>query len=156
MSALTVTIPDENGFYSLYADGLFARKTFDRETGQTFLDFEEGAALFLFYAYPASREICAVRNAPSEKMISLPGLSKKVTPLFTVRGSAAGKIRRAIAFLNRNFGGAYSWNDDFYIRLFFLACQRGPLNYPALRKLAVLSRALEQPTLMSVSERFRF
>jgi hypothetical protein len=147
MSPLTVTIPDDNGFYSLYADGLFSKKTFDKETKQTFLTFDENAVIFLFYTYPSCREICAVRNAASDKMTALPGLSKKVSPLFTVRASAVDKMRRAIAFLNRNAGGAYSWKDGFYIRLFFLVCRKGPLNYPALRKLAETSRAIDESRL---------
>jgi hypothetical protein len=140
MSVLTVAIPDEGGFYSLFADGLFAKKTFDKASGRTFLDFGDNAVIFLFYTYPALREICAVRNAPSDNMVFLPGLSQKVSPLFTVRASAVDRLRRAIGFLNRRFGGAYSWDDGFYIRLFFLVRQRGPLSYPALRKLAEASR----------------
>jgi hypothetical protein len=136
VSQLTVAIPGENSFYSLYADGLFLKKTFDKASGQVFFSYGDNAVVFLFYTYPASREICAVRNAPSAKMISLPGLSRKVTLLFSVRASATDKLRRAIAFLNTRRGGAYSREDGFYIRLFFLLRQRGPLNYPALRKLA--------------------
>ena len=148
MKDLAVSIPDENAFYSLYADGLFSQKIFDKASRTTFLTFPENAVVFLFYTYPAYREICAVRNAESDKMAALPGLSQKVTPLFTVRGSAADKLRRAIGFLNRRFGGAYSWNDGFYIRLFFLVRRKGPLNYPALRKLAALSRDMEQPRMI--------
>jgi hypothetical protein len=148
MKDLAVSIPDENAFYSLYADGLFSQKVFDKASRTTSLTFPENAVVFLFYTYPAYREICAVRNAPAGKMILPPGLSRKVTQLFAVRASAVDKLRRAIAFLNRHFGGAYSWDDGFYIRLFFLVSQRGPLSYPALRKLAETARAREQAGLV--------
>jgi hypothetical protein len=45
------------------------------------------------------------------------------------------KLKRALGFLNKNSGGAYRFNDDFYLRLYFILQNRGKLNYPALRAL---------------------
>jgi hypothetical protein len=136
---LDVLIPADDSFYTLYADGVFLKKSFDRDSRSTVLSYDENAVVFLYYTYPAHREACAVRNAPSDRMAAFPGLSKKVSPLFSVRGSRVDKLKRAAAFLNRNFGGAWSRGDGFYIRLYFLLSQRGRLNYAALRKLAEIS-----------------
>jgi hypothetical protein len=139
---LTVTVPEEAGFYSLYADGVFSSKTFDRSSRATFLTYDENAVVFLYYTYPVYREACAVRNVTRGGTAAFPGLSKKVAPLFSVRASAVDKLRRAAGFLNRNFGGAYFYDDGFYIRLRFLVSQRGRLNCAALRKLAESSEKL--------------
>ncbi|MDR0731031.1 MAG: hypothetical protein LBF63_05125 [Treponema sp.] len=132
---LTVTIPDEIKFYSLYADGLFSRKTYVREAGYTLFSFDPDAVVFCYYTYPTHREACAVRNVPSGSVL-LPGLSKPVSLLFSVHASRVDKLRRAVGFLNANSGGAYSFNDGFYIRLAFILSQRGKINYFALHRLA--------------------
>jgi hypothetical protein len=131
---ITVTIPDKNSFYSLYADGPFRQKKYIREAGHTLISFDRDAVMFLYYTYPTHREACAVRNTLSGSLL-LPGLSKQVSLLFSVHASRIDKLRRAVAFLNANAGGAYSWNDGFYIRLGFILSLRGKINYPALRKL---------------------
>jgi hypothetical protein len=131
---LTVTVPDNNHFYSLYADGLFSRKSYDRESGVTRLFFDPGAVVFLFYTYPAHREACVIRNAAGPAL--LPGLSKRVSLLFSVHASRVDKLRRAAGFLNAREGGAYSRDDGFYIRLAFIVSRKGKLSYYALRRLA--------------------
>jgi hypothetical protein len=131
---LAVTIPDKNNFYSLYADGRFTRKVYDRESGITQLFFDPNSVVFLFYTYPTHREVCVIRN--SAGLTLLPGLSKRVSLLFSVHASRVDKLRRAIGFLNARAGGAYDFDDGFYIRLAFLISRRGKINYFALRKLA--------------------
>jgi hypothetical protein len=131
---LTVTIPDKNNFYSLYADGLFFRKVYVREAEQTRVIFGRDAVLVLYYTYPTHREACVVRNSPGS--LRLPGLSKGVSLLCSVHASGVDKLRRAVGFLNVNCGGAYAFDDGFYIRLGFILSQRGKINYPALCKLA--------------------
>jgi hypothetical protein len=132
---LTVTIPDKNNFYSLYADGLFLRKEYIRDAECTLIYFDRDAVVFLYYTYPTHREACAVRNAPGS--VLLPGLSGRVSLLFSVQASRVDKLRRAVGFLNANTdAGAYSRNDGFYIRLAFFLARRGKINYFALRRLA--------------------
>lgn len=135
MSPLVVTIPDENRFYSLFADGLFTRKVYVKGSNTTLITYDENVIVVLYYTYPTHREACVIRNTAAGTTF-LPGLSKKVTVLFSVYASQVDKLRRAVAFLNRNSGGAYSRNDGFYIRLSFLASRRGRINYAALGKLA--------------------
>lgn len=131
---LVVAIPDEPNFYSLYADGPFSRKAYDRETGESFFAYPPGAVVFLYYTYPTHRAASAVRNAPGEA--SLPGLSKKARLLFTVHASKVDKLKRAVGFLDKNMGGAYQFEDGFYLRLCCALEHKGKLCYPALRHLA--------------------
>jgi hypothetical protein len=131
---LVVTIPDTSPFYSLFADGIPARKTYLPETGETLLAYPEGSAVFLYYTYPTFRAVSLVRNGPGGA--ALPGLSKKVRILFTVHASRVDKLRRAVGFLNKHSGGAYHYDDAFYTRLYFTVRRRGKLNYPALRRMA--------------------
>ena len=131
---LVVCVPDESNFYSLYSDGVFSRKAYVKETGESFFAYPPGAVIFLYYTYPAHRAASAVRHAPGSA--SLPGLSKKVDLLFTVRSSKVDKLKRAVGYLNKNAGGAYRFGDGFYTRLYFILEARGRLNCLALRNLA--------------------
>ena len=131
---LVVSIPDESNFYSLYADGLFTRKAYVKDTGESHFAYPPGAVVFLYYTYPTHRAASAVRHVPGGA--SLPGLSKKVSLLFTVHASKVDKLKRAVGFLNKNAGGAYRFGDGFYARLYFALEKKGKLNYPALRNLA--------------------
>jgi hypothetical protein len=132
---LLVTIPDKNNFYSLYADGLFARKLYLKDQGITLIYFDPSAVVFLFYTYPTCRQAAVIRNVQRNSRW-LPGLSKPVSLIFSVHASRVDKLRRAAAFLNARSGGAYSWDDGFYIRLSFILSRPGKLNYAALRSLA--------------------
>jgi hypothetical protein len=131
-----VTVPDENRFYSLYSDGLHAWKSYDGRRKATRLVYPENAVVFLYYTYPTHREACVIRNAPGA--CSLPGLSKKVSLLFSVQASRVDKLKRAAGFLKKRFeGGAYAFGDGLYIRLFFIVSRRGKLSYPTLEKLCL-------------------
>lgn len=131
---LVVSISDEASFYSLYADGLYSRKIYLKETGETLLSYPEGSVLFLYYTYPNHRAVSCVRVAPGSA--AFPGLSRKVSVLFTVHASKVDKLKRAVGHLNKHTGGAYQYGDAFYLRLFLVIQQRGKLNYLALRNLA--------------------
>lgn len=134
---LDITIPDPelSTFYSLYAYGQPSRKLYLKESVTTLLSYPEDSVIFLFYTYPTHREACAIRNVQAGTVtVSLPGLSKKVSLLFSVHASRVDKLRRAITFLDKQ-GLAYSQDDGFYIRLFFVLSQKGSLNYAALTKL---------------------
>lgn len=130
---LIVTITDTASFYSLYADGLFSRKTYFKESGTTCLAYTPGTAVFLYYTYPTHRAASLIRVERGKA--ELPGLSKKVTVLFTVHASKVDKLKRAVGFLNKHTAGAYGFSNDFYIRLYFILQCRGKLNYGALRVL---------------------
>ena len=135
---LEVTIPEENPFYSLYSDGLLARKTYVRELKSTVIEYAHNSVLALYYTYPTHREACMIRNASSSfPYVSLPGLSQKVSLIFSVSTSKVDKLKRAIGFIHSNFGNAFSKDDGFYIRLHFILRQKGKLNYTALRELAL-------------------
>jgi hypothetical protein len=136
---LVIAIPDKSSFYSLYADGLFARKAYDKNTGESFFAYDKEALIFLYYPYPTHRAASAVRNVPGRA--ALPGLSKKVQVLFTVHASKVDKLKRAVGFLNKNAGGAYRHGDGFYARLYFILQLRGKLNCQALQSNAEKSRA---------------
>lgn len=134
---LEVTIPDESSFYSLYSDGLLARKTYVREQKSTVIEYAPNAVLALYYTYPTYREACLVRNASSSfPLVSLPGLSQKVSLIFSVNASRVDKLKRAISFIHSNFGNFFSKDDGFYIRLHFILRQKGKINYMALRELS--------------------
>jgi hypothetical protein len=71
----------------------------------------------------------------------LPGLSKKVLRLFTVKASRIDKLKRAAGWLNmHSFAGAHGFDDGFYTRLVYLLEQRGKINYAALGRLSDTSR----------------
>jgi hypothetical protein len=134
-----VTIPDRNAFYSLYAHGGHEWKTYDKAQKAAVLHYPPGAVAALYYSYPTHREACVIRNTdagPDLDAVTLPGLSKKVSLLFRVQASRVDKLKRAIARLDKHSGGAFRFDDGFYIRLFFLLRQRGKINYPAIEKLA--------------------
>jgi hypothetical protein len=141
MSLLSVIIPEKQAFYSLYADGLIRAKFFDREKKATVISFAHNAVAVLYYTYPTHREACVIRNAQDGKT-PLPGLSKPVSLLFSLAASRVDKLRRAVAFLEKNHGtrgGAFNRDNGFYIRLFFLLREKGKLRYTALAKLAEYS-----------------
>jgi hypothetical protein len=131
---LVVVIHDKSSFYSLYADGLFARKAYVKDTGLTYLAYPPGSVVALYYTYPTHRAVSVIRNAPGRT--AFPGLSKKVWLLFTVHASRVDKLRRAVSFLNRHAGGAFHYADAFYTRLYFAVQQRGKISYLALRRIA--------------------
>jgi hypothetical protein len=131
---LVVIIPDEPNFYSLYADGVFSRKAYVKDTGESFFAYPPGSVVFLYYTYPTHRAASAIRHAPGSA--ALPGLSKKVSLLFTVHASKVDKLKRAVGFLNKNAGGAYQFSDGFYLRLYWVLEAKRKLCYPALRNLA--------------------
>ena len=134
---LEVAIPDRNSFYSLYSDGLLSRKTYVGESKSTVIEYAHNAVLALYYTYPTRRVACLIRNAPSPSpSVSLPGLSRKVSLIFSVSASRVDKLKRAIGFIHCNFGNVFSRGDGFYIRLHFILRQKGKLNYTALRELA--------------------
>ena len=130
---LVVVIPDKPRFCSLYSDGVLERKVYIKESGETLLAYSPGALLFLYYNYPTHRAASCIRNVPGNS--AFPSLSKKVSLLFSVHASKVDKLKKAIGFLNKNAGGAYHFDDDFYLRLLFVLEQRGKLNYPALRSM---------------------
>jgi len=133
---LEITVPDHNMFYSLYADGNYSWKTYDRLKKHALLYYPPEAAVFLFYTYPTYREACVIRNSQGGAGVMLPGLSKKVSVLLRARASRVDKLKRAAAWLNRHTAGACSHGDGFYARLACLIGQRGKLNYAALGMLA--------------------
>jgi hypothetical protein len=134
-SDLNVSIPDENAFYSLYADGPTLSKFYDKHNKVTVITYGADAVVVLYYTYPAHREACVVRNTAGGQ-ISLPGLSKKITMLFSVQASCVDKLKRAVGYINTNCRpNAFSRGNGFYIRLYYLLLQRGKLNYFALKNL---------------------
>jgi hypothetical protein len=86
---LMATIPDENRFYSLYCDGLYAWKHYDGLIKATRIIYAKDALVVLYYTYPTHREACVIRNRDGSR--SFPGLSKKVSPLFSVQPKALPK-----------------------------------------------------------------
>jgi hypothetical protein len=141
---LEITIPDLNSFYTLFADGPHAWKTYDRQKKHTLIYYPPGAAVILYYTYPTYREACVIRNSQEDTGVILPGLSKKVSLLFRVRASRVDKLKRAAGWLNKHASGACAHDDGFYARLVYLLEQRGKLNYAALSKLAESSPAQNQ------------
>jgi len=144
---LEITIPDCASFYSLYADGNHAWKTYDRQKKHSLLYYAPGAVVYLFYTYPTYREACVIRNVTTENAVALPGLSKKVSLLMRVRASRVDKLKRAAGWLNKHSSGAFAHEDGFYARLVYLLEQHGKLNYAALGKLAEYSAANNQINL---------
>jgi hypothetical protein len=137
LKQLEVAIPDHNSFYTLFAEGRHCFKAYDRLKKVTLLHYPPGAAVFLYYTYPTHREACVIRNNDSENGILLPGLAKKVSPVFRVHASRVDKLKRAVSWLNvHSPAGACGHDDGFYTRLGYLIEQRGKLNYPALRGLS--------------------
>jgi len=141
---LCVTIPDHNSFYTLYADGNLAYKTYDQLEKKTLIYYAPGSVVFLYYTYITYREACVIRNVNADGGVSLPGLSKNVNVLFRVRASRVDKLKRAAGWLNKHSSGAFAHDDGFYIRLFYILEQRGKINYPALGKLAENSSVQNQ------------
>jgi hypothetical protein len=141
-SQLFITIPQEPPFFSLYAEGPFLYKVFVKELNSTRLLYRQDEVIVLYYTYPTHREACVIRNTPpAVSRTWLPGLSKKVSVLFSVNASRVDKLRRAVGFLKTH--ASLSLPDAFYFRLYFIILQRGKLNYPALRALVNFSLSKE-------------
>ena len=131
---LIITIPDNPSFYSLYADGPYSRKIYSKENAASLFAYAPGAAVVLYYTYPTHRAASLIRNTPGNA--EFPGLSRRVSVLWTVHASKVDKLKRAVSFLNKHFKGSFEFSNDFYIRLFFILQRRGKLNYISLRNLA--------------------
>jgi hypothetical protein len=131
MNRLVITIPEKPPFYSLFADGPYLHKSFSKAINATRLAYRENEVLVLYYTYPTHREACVIRN--TQEGVRLPGLSKRVTVLFSVHASRVDKLRRAAGFIKKHASLAFP--DSFYIRLYFIILQRGKLKYPALKHL---------------------
>jgi hypothetical protein len=145
---LVITVHDENKYYGLYADGIYSEKRYIKSTRATKLFYGENAVIFLYYTYPAYREVCAVRNT-EHKGIYLPSLSKKVYPLFTLSSSRVDSVKRAVSFLNKTYGSAYNFSDDFYIRLYFLLLEKGGARESGIKRINRLVELFpgEKPSL---------
>jgi hypothetical protein len=135
---LVITVHDENKYYGLYADGVYGEKRYVKSTGTTKLFYNENAVIFLYYTYPAYRQVCAVRNTENGG-IFLPSLSKKVFLLFNLSASRVDSVKRAVNFLNKTYGSAYNFSDDFYIRLYFLLLDKSKVYDSDIKRLAELS-----------------
>jgi hypothetical protein len=135
MSRLTISIPDKNEYYSLYADGQYLEKRYIKDTGITELTYDENAVIFLYYTYPAYRQVCVIRNTDALG-ISLPALSKEVTQIFSLSASRIDKMKKVVDFLNRNYESAYNFSDAFYIRLYYLLLKRKTPNRLEIQRLA--------------------
>jgi hypothetical protein len=148
---LEVTVPDHNSFYTLFANGNHSWKTYDRQNKRTLLYYAPGAVVILYYTYKTHREACVIRNTTEgagTRRVTLPGLSKEVCRLFSVRASRVDKLKRATGWLNVHSPlAAYGFDDGFYVRLCYLLEQRGKINYPALGKLAEVSSVQNQNNL---------
>jgi hypothetical protein len=131
---LIVTVHDENKYYTLYADGVYSEKKYIKSTRTTKLYYDENAVIFLYYTYPAHRQVCAVRNTET-KGVFLPGLSRKAYQLFSLSASRVDGVKRAVYFLNKTYGNAYNFSDDFYIRLYFLLLDKGGVYNEDIKRL---------------------
>jgi hypothetical protein len=134
-NTLVVAVPPEGNFYSLYADGLYCMKKYDKESGTTYLHYEGGTAVFLYYTYPNHRRVYLIRNEESGDVKSLPGLSKKVTVIFRQYASRVNKTKRAVSYLNAHYENAYGYSDKFYTRLSALLQRKGEIDYAAIDAL---------------------
>jgi hypothetical protein len=135
-NTLVAAIPRKGNFYSLYADGLYYLKKYDKETGTTYLHYKGGSAVFLYYTYPTHRRVYLIRNDEEDGTSkSLPGLSKKVRVLFKQYASRVDKTKRAVSYLNTHHESAYNCSERFYVRLSVLLSGKGNLDYGAIDAL---------------------
>jgi hypothetical protein len=120
-----------NNFYSIYSDGIFEKKHFDKEAGITTLEYKENAVVLLYYTYPVHRRVYLVRNVSDEtkNLTGLPSLSKKVKIIFKNTASRVDKTRRAFGHIREHYGDPFIFSDDFYLRLDFLIKQKGKIKY---------------------------
>jgi hypothetical protein len=133
---LVITIPPEGHYYSLYADGLYAQKVYEKETGMTSLYYDSGSAVFLYYTYPTHRRVYLVRdNGEDGDTRSLPGVSKKVSVIFKQYASRVDKTKRAVSYLNTHYQSAYGYSDKFYTRLSVILLEKGKIDYAAIDAL---------------------
>jgi hypothetical protein len=138
MSTLVITIPPDTYYYGLYADGLYFKKIFDKNTHSTNLYYHPDSAVFLYYTYPTHRRVYLIRHTFPAALpgVSLPGVSKQVSVIFKQYASRVDKTRRAVSFLNTHHQkNAYGYSDKFYLRLSVLLSDRGKINYTALEAL---------------------
>jgi hypothetical protein len=124
---ITVT---PNNFYSVYSDGVFERKHFDKDAEITILEYGEKAVILLYYTYPVHRRVYLVRNISDEtNLTGLPSLSKKVKIIFKNTASRVDKTRRVFGHIREHYGSPFIFPDDFYLRLDFLIKQKGKIKY---------------------------
>jgi hypothetical protein len=125
-----------NNFYSIYSDGIFDKKHFDKESGITTLEYKNNSAVLLYYTYPVHRRVYLVRNVSNEtNLTGLPSLSKKVKIIFKNTASRVDKTRRAFGRIREHYGGPFVFPDDFYLRLDFLIKQKGKIKYSLIDAL---------------------
>jgi hypothetical protein len=133
---LIVAIPNTAHFYSLYADGLYSGKAYDKAADMTYLYYDADSAVFLYYTYPTHRRVYLIRNTDeNEYAVGLPGLSKKVSVIFKHYASRVDKTKRAVSCLNARYQNAYGYSDKFYARLSVLISKKGTLDYAAIDAL---------------------
>ncbi|GMO42604.1 MAG: hypothetical protein Ta2F_18490 [Termitinemataceae bacterium] len=135
---LTISIPPENNIFSLYADGQFIHKEYEKETQTTYLTYAVDSAIFLYFTFPKHRRVYLIRNiAPVKNSVltSLNCLSQPVKIIFKQFASRVDKTRRAAAFLNEHYKSAYKYSDIFYYRLDRILLRRGKINYMAIAEL---------------------
>jgi hypothetical protein len=135
MDTLVITMPQPRFFYRLCVDGGSTQKELDKSGSITKLFFSRGEAVFLYYTYPTHRRVYLIRNDLSAGIYPLPGLSKKVSVLFTQYASKVDKVKKTVAYLNACKGGAYRFSNLFYYRLDVILKKKGPVNYLELDAL---------------------
>jgi hypothetical protein len=131
-----IVVNTPNNFYSIYSDGVFDKKHFDKETELTTLEYGVNAVILLYYTYPVHRRVYLVRNVSYEtNLTGLPSLSKKVKVLFKNTASRVDKTRRIFGYIREHYGSPFAFTDDFYLRLDFLIKQKGKIKYGSVDML---------------------
>lgn len=137
MSILTVTIPNEDNFFSLYADGLFMVKHFDPDSGETNIEYEKDSLVYLYYTYPTHRRVYLIRNTQGPSCIRLPNVNKPVKVLFKQFASRVDKTKRAVSYLHTHYQKAFDECDSFFYKLDILLKRKGKLDYLALDSICL-------------------
>jgi hypothetical protein len=136
-NSLVITNDPDNKFYSIYSDGLFVSKQYDKESGITTLEYARDSAVLVYYTYPVHRRVYLVRNVPArnEGTVGLPCLSNKIKILFKNTASRVDKTRRVFAHIHKHYGNAFIFPDDYYLRLDFIIKQKGKIKYSLIDAL---------------------
>ena len=137
---LHITIPREQNFYTLYADG--KEDTLVNTDSGSVLYYPENAVILLYYTFPTHRRVYCIRNIESSIVSDLPSVSLPVSILFKQFASRVDKTKKAISYLREHYPEhTFTLPNGFYSRLGLLLSQKGKLDYYLLDELIKRSLA---------------
>lgn len=132
----TVAIPSDNGHYTLYAEGVFIRKSF--MDGRSFITLDASHAIVLYYTVHEWRHlyVCVAADALPGHAFNFNECDMQLSVLADLTGRAYDRFKRSMDYLNAASAGTfYRYPAPFFWQLAAL-CRCGKNDRFNLRLLA--------------------